>query len=32
MKIGVTIPNHFGVADVHEVIRLGVLAEDLGYD
>jgi len=32
MKIGVTIPNHFGVADAREVIRLGRLAEELGYD
>jgi probable F420-dependent oxidoreductase len=32
MKIGVTIPNHFGVADVSEVVRLGVLAEELNYD
>src|SRR4051812_37266953 len=31
MKIGVTIPNSWGVEDVSEVIRLGVLAEELGY-
>ncbi len=32
MKIGVTIPNHFGIADPLEVIRLGKLAEELDYD
>jgi probable F420-dependent oxidoreductase len=32
MKIGVTIPNHYGVADVQQVIGLGKLAEELGYD
>jgi probable F420-dependent oxidoreductase len=32
MQIGITIPNHFGVADVQDVVRLGVLAEELGYD
>jgi probable F420-dependent oxidoreductase len=31
MKIGVTIPNSWGVEDVSEVIRLGRLAEELGY-
>ena len=31
MKIGVTIPNSWGVEDVLEVIRLGKLAEELGY-
>ena len=31
MKIGVTIPNSWGVEDVSEVIRLGELAEELGY-
>ena len=31
MKIGVTIPNSWGVEDVSEVIRLGQLAEELGY-
>jgi probable F420-dependent oxidoreductase len=32
MKIGVTIPNHFGVADPQQVIGLGKLAEELNYD
>ncbi|HLF79286.1 MAG TPA: LLM class F420-dependent oxidoreductase [Dehalococcoidia bacterium] len=32
MKIGVTIPNHFGVADPQQVIALGCLAEELDYD
>jgi probable F420-dependent oxidoreductase len=31
MKIGVTIPNSWGVEDVSEVVRLGKLAEELGY-
>jgi len=31
VKIGVTIPNSWGVEDVSEVIRLGRLAEELGY-
>ena len=31
MKIGVTIPNSWGVEDVSEVIRLRQLAEELGY-
>jgi probable F420-dependent oxidoreductase len=31
MKVGVTIPNSWGVEDVSEVIRLGRLAEELGY-
>src|SRR5215207_7107431 len=31
MQIGVTIPNSWGVEDVLEVIRLGKLAEELGY-
>jgi len=31
MKIGVTIPNSWGVEDVSEVIRLGKLAEELGF-
>ena len=32
MKIGVTIPNHWGVADVHDVLALAVEAEALGFD
>ena len=32
MKTGVTIPNHWGVEDVHEVLALAVEAEELGFD
>jgi probable F420-dependent oxidoreductase len=32
MKFGVTIPNSWGVEDVSQVIALGRLAEELGYD
>ena len=32
MKVGVTIPNSWGVEDVHQVVTLGRLAEELGYD
>ena len=32
MKFGVTIPNNWGVADPHEVLALGPVAETLGYD
>jgi probable F420-dependent oxidoreductase len=32
MKLGVTIPNHWGVADVHQVLELAVEAETLGFD
>jgi len=32
MKMGVTIPNHWGVADVHQVLELAVEAEQLGFD
>jgi probable F420-dependent oxidoreductase len=32
MKIGVTVPNHFGVDDPQKVVALGQMAEDLGYD
>jgi len=31
MKIGVTIPNHWGVENVHDVLALAVEAESLGY-
>jgi probable F420-dependent oxidoreductase len=31
MKIGVTLPNHWGVENVHDVLGLGPLAESLGY-
>ena len=32
MRIGVTIPNNFGVDDPKKVIALAQAAEDLGYD
>lgn len=32
MKIGVTIPNNWGVEDPQQVLEFGPLAEDLGYD
>ncbi len=32
MKVGVTIPNHWGVEDVHAVLALAVEAEGLGFD
>ena len=32
MKVGVTLPNNWGVADPHEVLALGPLAESLGFD
>ncbi len=32
MKFGFTLPNNFGVADPHQVVQLGVLAEQLGFD
>lgn len=32
MKFGFTLPNNFGVADPHQVIDLGVVAEELGFD
>ena len=32
MKFGVTIPNNWGVADPQQVVALGPLAEELGYD
>lgn len=32
MKFGVTIPNNWGVADPKEVLAMGPLAEELGYD
>lgn len=32
MKFGVTIPNNWGVDDPKQVLALGPLAEDLGYD
>ena len=32
MKIGVTLPNHWGVEDVNQVLALGPFAESLGFD
>ena len=32
MRFGFTLPNNFGVADPHDVVRLGVQAEELGFD
>ena len=32
MQFGVTIPNNWGVADPQEVLALGPVAEELGYD
>ena len=32
MKIGVTIPNNWGIEDPQQVLEFGPLAENLGYD
>lgn len=32
MRYGFVVPNNFGVADPHDVVSLGVLAEELGFD
>ncbi len=32
MKIGVSIPNHWGVEDAQAMLALGPLAEELGFD
>jgi probable F420-dependent oxidoreductase len=32
MKIGITVPNNWGVEDVHDVVTLGQQAEQLGFD
>ena len=32
MRFGFVVPNNFGVPDPAEVVRLGVLAESLGFD
>jgi len=32
MKIGITVPNNWGVEDVREVVALGQRAEQLGFD
>ena len=32
MKIGVTIPNNWGVEDPQQVLALGPVAEELGFD
>ncbi|MEM9621494.1 MAG: TIGR03619 family F420-dependent LLM class oxidoreductase [Pseudomonadota bacterium] len=31
MRFGFVVPNNFGVDDPHAVVRLGVLAEELGF-
>ncbi|WP_340268504.1 TIGR03619 family F420-dependent LLM class oxidoreductase [Sphingobium mellinum] len=31
MKIGLSIPNNWGIADARELIEIGVLAEELGF-
>ena len=32
MKFGFVLPNNIGVEDTNEIIRLGVRAEELGFD
>jgi probable F420-dependent oxidoreductase len=32
MRLGVTIPNNWGIADPRQVLAMGPLAESLGYD
>ena len=32
MQFGVTVPNNWGIEDVHEALAFGPLAEELGYD
>jgi probable F420-dependent oxidoreductase len=32
MKFGVTIPNNWGISDPQQVLAMGSLAEELGYD
>ncbi|MBV9578386.1 MAG: LLM class F420-dependent oxidoreductase [Chloroflexi bacterium] len=32
MKIGITVPNNWGVDDVRDVVALGQQAEELGFD
>lgn len=32
MKFGVTIPNNWGIEDVQQVLAMGPLAEELGFD
>jgi probable F420-dependent oxidoreductase len=32
MKVGITVPNNWGVEDVREVVALGQQAEQLGFD
>src|SRR5215217_8528901 len=32
MKFGVTIPNNWGIDDPQQVLAMGPLAEQLGYD
>ncbi len=32
MRYGIVVPNNLGVEDPNDVVRLGVLAEELGFD
>ena len=32
MKLGVTIPNNWGIEDSKQVLEFGPLAENLGFD
>ncbi len=32
MKIGVTIPNNWGIENPQQVLEFGPMAEDLGFD
>ena len=32
MRFGYVIPNNVGIQDPHDLVRLGVLAEELGFD
>ena len=32
MQFGVTVPNNWGIEDVHQALAFGPLAEELGYD
>lgn len=32
MKFGLVLPNHVGIVDPHEIVSVGVQAEELGFD
>ena len=32
IKIGVTVPNNWGISDVKDVVQFGPLAEELGFE